>query len=113
MGDGYDDHYRLATRRVDPDLDRARSEARRRRVDPFVHAKLARGRIVVTGWLGGDTPELYRQVGGGRFLKEPYAHWSFSADPETCTRLLEVFSGRIRLSGNLRDWAARLGGPVE
>lgn len=62
-------------------------------------------RIRLTGWIGSQTPQLCKSVGGGRFSKEGGAHWAYALDMSICRRLREVFGKSLSIGPELNAWA--------
>lgn len=70
-----------------------------------VTAERVGDRIHLIGWLGENTPDLCKAVGGGRFSKAGGAHWAYPLDLGVCRRLREVFTDQLVIGPELRAWA--------
>ena len=62
-------------------------------------------RIHITGWIGPNTPEMCKAVGGGRFSKEGGPHWTFPLDLSVCRSARRIFGQRMAIGPELNAWA--------
>lgn len=70
-----------------------------------ITVELVEDRIELRGWVGPNTPDLCRRVGGGRFSKVGGKHWRYPVSMTTCRRFREVFGAQLKIGPALNLWA--------
>lgn len=71
--------------------------------------RLGVDKIKLTGWIGPQTPDLCKSVGGGRFNKDDPTdkHWRYPLSMTVCRRMREVFGTKLVIGKELNAWARK------